>query len=169
MSGYMQLVIGAVIGFSSSVATNWISSRWRVKEEKETNRVKLTRQYIDDSLNYVFKINDIMTGIYSNWQTYELAKSSFPDRANELEKKMFVEFEKKQQEGLQAELMFISYKLNKINNDVLYKEFEEIINVQHNVMNCLLNRDEKGYMNVNPNYMTKLKEFVNRCIEICKL
>jgi hypothetical protein len=67
---------------------------------------------------------DIITGILRNLETYEQAKASFPAKADELEKKVSVEFEKKQQDGLQAESMFISYKPNKINNDVLYKEFE---------------------------------------------
>jgi hypothetical protein len=169
MAGYIQLIIGAIIGFSSSVATNWISANWRIKEEKETNKIKLTRQYIDDSLKYVFKINDIMSGIYSNLKTYELAKASYPDRANDFEKKIFVEFEKKQKEGLEAELMFISYKLNNINNDILYNEFTTLTKVQHDVLNCLLNSDEKGYMDVNPIYMSQLRDFVSKCIEICKL
>jgi hypothetical protein len=144
----------------------------QLRIQKESERASLQQDIIDRSLQFIFRINDDLNSLRASKSTYLVAKANFPNKQKEVET-LNKDFLKHLQvlpdnNKMFVEIMFVSYQLQRLDDNSLWLDFEKIGNLIEKMFN-VLPEDMDGYEATETVFKKYVKDFVAKCIAISSI
>ena len=149
------------------------TSETQLRFQKESEMASIQQDIIDRSLQFIFRINDDINSLHASKSSYLHAKTTFPDKQKEIEslnKDFLKDLLRIADKKMFAEIMFVSFQLKRLQDNNLWKDFEQIGNVLEKIFNALSfsdNMDE--YEATEAVFKKHVKEFVDKCIDISRI
>lgn len=156
------LFFGVFIGAIPTFFLYW----QQMRNQKRDEEIKI----ISDTLNYIFKINNASNNLLTDKLFLDKCKTECPDRIFQVEKEMYSNFDSEIQKDFFPNLMFHSFHLKRLSDQYFWKDFESLMNIYQNYTKMVMDqKEEKEYSELNKQYKSMMKKFVEKCIKKSKI
>jgi len=160
------IFFGAMLG----VVITEISTARQRKIDKEQKREEIRNNIISETLRFVFRINEVLNDLWADKQVFENKQKTSPQDASKYEQIMLKRFDENMSKNIFAELNLQSYHLKRLEDQTLWRDFENLMNALRSLTDeILLNTDIKKCGELDKKLKNLKKSFVEKCIELTKV
>jgi len=159
-------IIGALLSFFATMLSSWRERKHAklLKKEDKENEI------IGATLKFLFKSDEITNDLLADRELLEKSKKEFPGKTSFLEQQMFKRLHGNITNDFFNELKFHSFQLKRLENQTIWRDFENLMNAFEEVTKLLseLQPLEKCKSS-DIKYKNIEKDFVNKCIDLTKV
>jgi len=138
--------------------------------QRESDNIKQRQDIIYNSLKYIFEIKDDINHLRMKKFEYQIGKTEFPLKSEEVTKVFMRELRQKVNDMKFSKVMFISFQLKRIRDYDFWKDVEELSDIYERMLNILMSsEDTKEYTVVEETFDGKMKNYINKCLDISKI
>jgi cell division protein FtsX len=141
--------------------------------QKESTQADLQQKIIDGSLKFIFRIKNDIDHLHTRKAAYLAGKAEFPDKEKELkelEKIFYEDAYNRIDNQMFPELMFVSFQLQRFENNSLWKDLEQIGELYKEMFEALMScEDIAEFDKIEVTFMDLLKKYVFKCRDISKI
>lgn len=150
------IFIGWLLGLLSMFVMKWIQA----KEEERKKEIDI----ISDNLKFLFSTKQVYNNFRTDKLVYEKMRSEYPERAPELETKMYENFDKVLQEDFFPQLMFQSFQLKRLKDKSFWKDFEKIMSGFEELGQVIMAQEKEEIIShKNSKIMDLKKRYIEKC------
>jgi len=114
------LILGVFIGAIPTFILYW----QQVRNQKKEVEIKV----ISDVLDYIFRSNNAVNNLLVDKKFLDKCRKEWPDRAVQVEKEMYSNFNNEIQKDFFPNLMLHSFHLKRLSDQSFWKDFENMMN-----------------------------------------
>ena len=158
--GYVFL--GWLLGVLSMLITKWLQAR----EDRHNKEIDI----ISEVLTYLFKIRQTFNNFLTDRLLLEKVQKEFPEKAREIEKKMYARFDDELSRDFFPRLMFHSFQLKRLEDKTFWKDFESLMDKCEELGKTIM--DTTGFEKItklNEDILGLMKNFVEKCLAKAKV
>lgn len=96
-------------------------------DPSESRRSKKEIDIISENLKYLFRTGQVYNNFLTDKSVFERMRSQYPEKASELMKKMYENYDNSIKEDFFPELMFQSFQLRRLKDQSFWQDFESLM------------------------------------------
>jgi hypothetical protein len=162
MSQVGYIILGWLLGILTMLITLWIQT----KAEKEKKEIEI----LSETLKYLFRTKQTYNNLLTDKSALDKTRKEFPQKASELERLMYENFDKDIKEGFFPELMFHSFQLKRLDDKSFLRDFDIVMNKFETFGNRIMEQSNNDVISdINTETLELMKAFVEKCNAKAKL
>lgn len=155
------IFLGWFFGILTMLVSAWIQER-KDNQQKELD-------IISENLKFLFNAGQVYNDFLTDKSVFEKMRISYPEKASELERTMYENFDKNLQQDFFPQLMFHSFQLKRLKDKSFWEEFEKIMNNYEELgKEIMAQENEKKVTTLWQRSMNFKKDFVSKCLDKTK-
>jgi hypothetical protein len=145
-------------------------SESQLKFQIESDNLKKRQDIIDNSLIYVYGIQDDIDHLRKKHFEYDVGKAEFPFKSEELQRVFLNELRIIIDGRKFSKVMLIAAQLKRIQDSDLWKDLEELHDIYEKLLNVLmLDKGIEDFNAIEKAFKAKMKDYVIKCLDLTKL
>jgi hypothetical protein len=162
MSQIGYIILGWLLGVLSIFISLWIQAR----AEKQKKEIEI----LSETLKYLFRTKQIYNNLLTDKSALDKTRKEFPQRASDLERQMYENYDKEIKENFFPELMFHSFQLKRLDDKSFLRDFEIVMDKFEELGNKIMEESSNDLIfDINKEALELMKAFVKKCNTRAKL
>ena len=165
-SNFLKDILILFLGVFIGAIPTFILYRQQMRNQNKDIEIKV----ISDTLGYIFRCNNAVNNLLADKELLDKCRKEWPDKAAQVEKEMYSNFNNEIQKDFFPSLMLHSFHLKRLNDQSFWKDFENMMNIYQDYTDMAVKqKEEKEYSALEKQYKTMMKEFVDKSIKKTKI